>query len=146
MGGMTSSGIEGLDEVLVGGYLRRRAYLARWAPEVGKTLLGLHFLSAGIENDETVLFITLETGAEQLRRDATDFDLPFEDPDFHFLDLSPRSEFLREKQVYDIFGAPEMERGELVDAIVRAIAEAHDWRVRVAESEAGGARFEFDCR
>ena len=28
-------------------------------------------------------------------------------------------------------------------AIVRRIAEAHDWRIRVGESEAGGARFEF---
>ena len=28
-------------------------------------------------------------------------------------------------------------------AIVRTIAEAHDWSVTLAESEAGGARFEF---
>ncbi len=28
-------------------------------------------------------------------------------------------------------------------AIVRRIAEAHDWRIRVGESESGGARFEF---
>ncbi|WP_276281661.1 sensor histidine kinase [Halorussus caseinilyticus] len=28
-------------------------------------------------------------------------------------------------------------------AIVRRIAEAHDWRIRITESEAGGARFEF---
>jgi signal transduction histidine kinase len=27
--------------------------------------------------------------------------------------------------------------------IVRRIAEAHDWRIRITESEAGGARFEF---
>ncbi|WP_170977434.1 sensor histidine kinase [Halorussus salinisoli] len=28
-------------------------------------------------------------------------------------------------------------------AIVRRIAEAHDWRIRITESEEGGARFEF---
>ncbi|USZ68431.1 HAMP domain-containing histidine kinase [Halorussus salilacus] len=28
-------------------------------------------------------------------------------------------------------------------AIVRRIAEAHDWRIRVTESQSGGARFEF---
>jgi signal transduction histidine kinase len=28
-------------------------------------------------------------------------------------------------------------------SIVRTIAEAHDWDVRLTESEAGGARFEF---
>jgi signal transduction histidine kinase len=31
-------------------------------------------------------------------------------------------------------------------AIVRTIAEAHDWSVELAESEAGGARFEFAAR
>jgi len=31
-------------------------------------------------------------------------------------------------------------------AIVRTIAEAHDWSVDLAESEAGGARFEFSTR
>jgi signal transduction histidine kinase len=29
-------------------------------------------------------------------------------------------------------------------AIVRRIAEAHDWRIRVCESDSGGVRFEFD--
>jgi signal transduction histidine kinase len=29
-------------------------------------------------------------------------------------------------------------------SIVRRIAEAHGWSVRVTESDSGGARFEFD--
>ena len=54
-------------------------------------------------------------------------------------------------------GIPESERERIFEggystasdgtgfglAIVRRIAEAHDWRIRVAESESGGARFEF---
>ncbi|MCS7309588.1 MAG: recombinase, partial [Armatimonadetes bacterium] len=42
-----STGVPGLDEVLEGGLLPRRAYLLRGAPGTGKTLLGLHFLAAG---------------------------------------------------------------------------------------------------
>ncbi|SEO45886.1 KaiC protein [Halogranum amylolyticum] len=39
-----SSGIDGLDDVLNGGYLEGDAYLIRGEPGTGKTLLGLHFL------------------------------------------------------------------------------------------------------
>jgi circadian clock protein KaiC len=131
MKGRASTGIDGLDEVLGGGYLRRRAYLARGAPGVGKTLLGLHFLSAGVETDETGLFITLGTQEDQLKQDAASFGLHLEHPDFHFLDLSPRSEFFREKQVYDIFDAPEVEREEMVDAIVTAVEDIGPDRVVV---------------
>lgn len=54
-------------------------------------------------------------------------------------------------------GIPEAERGNVLDTgystategtgfgltIVKQIAEAHGWTVRLTESDAGGARFEF---
>jgi signal transduction histidine kinase len=57
----------------------------------------------------------------------------------------------------DGVGIPEAERGTVLEsgystrpdghgiglAIVRAVAEAHGWRVTVTESDGGGARFEF---
>jgi circadian clock protein KaiC len=43
----SSTGIEGLDEILQGGLVPCRAYLVRGGPGTGKTTLGLHFLAAG---------------------------------------------------------------------------------------------------
>lgn len=131
MQGRASSGIRGLDEVLRGGFLRNRSYLARGAPGVGKTLLGLQFLHAGVEAGETCLHISLGIREQELRSDAAAFGVDLDHEAFHFLDLSPRSEFFMEKQVYDIFDAPEVEREELVDAIVAAVEEHQPDRVVV---------------
>ena len=126
-----STGITGLDEVLRGGFLRGRSYLARGEPGVGKTLLGLQFLHAGVQAGESSLYISLGVRETELRADAAAFGLDLDHPEFHFLDLSPRSEFFMEKQVYDIFDAPEVEREELVDAIVAAVEEHQPDRVVV---------------
>jgi circadian clock protein KaiC len=125
------SGINGLDEVLNGGFLRNRAYLVRGEPGVGKTVMCLHFLDAGVAAGETVLFISLGTRESELRADAGTFGFALEAPAFNVLDLSPKSEFFEEKQVYDIFEAPEIEREEFVDAIVTAVEELDPDRVVV---------------
>ncbi|WP_255196789.1 ATPase domain-containing protein [Halorarius litoreus] len=127
--GRASTGIRGLDEVVSGGFLRNRAYLVRGAPGVGKTVLGLHFLDAGVKAGETVLFISLGTKETELRTDAATFGFDLSAPNFHVLDLSPKSAFFSEKQVYDIFEAPEVEREEFVDAVVTAIDDIAPDRV-----------------
>lgn len=127
--GRASTGIRGLDEVVAGGLLRNRAYLVRGAPGVGKTVLGLHFLDAGVKAGETVLFISLGTKESELRSDAASFGFGLDDGNFHLLDLSPKSEFFSEKQVYDIFEAPEVEREEFVDAVVTAVDDIRPERV-----------------
>src|SRR5215472_2852860 len=62
-----STGVAGLDEVLYGGLVTRRAYLVRGGPGSGKTTLGLHFLTEGVSRGEQSLFITLGEPEEELR-------------------------------------------------------------------------------
>jgi circadian clock protein KaiC len=64
------TGLTGLDEVLHGGLIPKRAYLVRGGPGSGKTTLGLHFLATGVARGESALLITLESSELQLRRDA----------------------------------------------------------------------------
>src|SRR5207342_2752157 len=64
-GECASSGIDGLDNILMGGFARRRLYLIEGAPGSGKTTLATQFLLDGARRNEPVLYVTLsETGEE----------------------------------------------------------------------------------
>lgn len=53
------SGIEGLDDILHGGWPAERMYLVIGQPGTGKTTLGLQFLLDGCRRGESVLYISL---------------------------------------------------------------------------------------
>ena len=65
-----SSGVAGLDDVLIGGFRRNRSYLLEGVPGSGKTTLALQFLQAGGSRGEPVLYVTLSETAEELRAAA----------------------------------------------------------------------------
>src|SRR5262249_9694403 len=62
-----SSGIEGLDNVLGGGFPVGHIYLVQGGPGVGKTTLGLQFLMAGRDEGGAQLYITLSETLDELR-------------------------------------------------------------------------------
>jgi len=122
-------GLTGLDEILHGGLIPRRAYLVRGGPGTGKTTLGLHFLRTGKERGESTLLITLESNEAQLRTDAAAQGLSLEG--VTILDLSPTREFFAENRSYDIFSAADVERDPTTQQIVAAIESARPTRVFV---------------
>lgn len=63
---VASTGIEGLDHILCGGFPRNHVYLLQGDPGVGKTTLGLQFLLEGARSGETVLYITLSETRDEL--------------------------------------------------------------------------------
>ena len=114
-----STGIPGFDEILHGGLIPGRAYLVRGQPGTGKTILGLHFLSSGVEAGEKSLYITLGEPAEQIRTNAE--VLGFDPKGIAFLDLSPSSQFFTEIQTYDIFSPAEVEREPTTQRIIEQV-------------------------
>ncbi len=121
-----TSGIEGLDEILNGGYIPGRAYLVTGGPGTGKTILGLHFLTAE-ESDKKSLFISLEESEFKIRANARiqNFDLDR----IVILDLSPASEFFLESKTYDIFSPAEVEREPITKKIFETIETLNPNRV-----------------
>ncbi len=124
-----STGIIGFDEVLTGGLIPKRAYLARGGPGCGKTMLGLHFLNAGIANDEVSLYITLGEPAEQIKTNGA--SLGFDTQAINFLDLSPGADFFTEVQTYDIFSPAEVEREPTTQRIIETVESLKPTRVLI---------------
>ncbi|MBE9212733.1 AAA family ATPase [Plectonema cf. radiosum LEGE 06105] len=124
-----STGIVGFDEILKGGLIPKRAYLARGGPGCGKTILGLHFLAAGIAKNETSLYITLGEPATQIKTNGA--ILGFDTEAINFLDLSPGADFFRQIQTYDIFSAAEVEREPTTQRIIETVESLKPVRVLI---------------
>lgn len=122
-----STGVIGLDEVLQGGLISRKSYLVRGGPGGGKTTLGMHFLAAGLANDETTLLITLGEPAEQILENS-----PAINPDaanLHCLDLSPDADFFTNMESYAIFAPAEVEREPITQKIIDKVKAVKPQRI-----------------
>ncbi|WP_135303661.1 ATPase domain-containing protein [Haloarcula amylovorans] len=122
-----STGISGLDEVLHGGLIANRSYLVRGEPGTGKTILGTHFLKAGADQGETVLYVNLEETTEDIKTNAATLGIDLDDVEF--LDLSPDSEMFARNQSYDIFAPSEVEQSSLTDAVTERVEDVEPDRV-----------------
>ncbi|ETW96888.1 MAG: recombinase RecA [Candidatus Entotheonella factor] len=122
-----STGIPGLDEVLGGGLLNGEAYLVRGGPGTGKTTLGAHFLTAGVHEGESVLWITLGEPEVKLHRHTK--RQGFQLDGVTILDLSPTAEVFAETSPYNIFASPDVERDPITQQIIDRIDALQPSRV-----------------
>ena len=70
-------GIEGLDEMILGGVPKRSLMVAIGAAGTGKTTFGLQFLTESLENDGRAIYITLEESREAILSTAEEKGWPF---------------------------------------------------------------------
>lgn len=128
-GARTSTGIAGLDEVLLGGLIARRSYMIRGGPGSGKTIWGLHFLDWAAAQGQTCLFITFGESEAELKRNGR--LLGFDVDRLKFLDLSPNSDQFAQAPDYDIFPPSEVERAPVARQIRDAVTSLRPSRVVV---------------
>ncbi len=64
------TGIAGLDAMLSGGFLRGSLNMAVGYSGTGKSVIGYHFLDAGMRSGEAVLLVTLKNTAEEILRQS----------------------------------------------------------------------------
>lgn len=122
-----STGVAELDEILHGGFIRRRAYLVRGDPGCGKTTLGMHFLCAGVKRKEAALFVSLGESQDQVYADAASIGLDMKG--VAFLDLSANSHFFNEMESYDLLDSIELDEESYVQKIIRQIGMLKPQRV-----------------
>jgi len=120
-----SSGIDGLDKLLRGGFIKGRAYYIRGESGTGRTTIGLHFLAEGAKKGERVLLITTTEKAEFIRRNSKELGLEIEGVEI--LDLTPGKDYYG--IAYDIFHPGEVEREKVFGEIARRVEEIKPSRV-----------------
>jgi circadian clock protein KaiC len=122
-----STGVEGLDELLRGGFIQGRMYLVTGKSGTAKTTLGMHFLYEGLTNDETVLHIHGEESAEELITNADQFGIDIRPVEF--LDLGPGSDFFTEDPSYDLVDSSDIDQERYTEVIHEAVEEIDPDRV-----------------
>lgn len=71
------SGIDGLDELIGGGFPKGSFVVVTGGPGTGKTIMGLQFLANGIKHGEKGIFITVEEAPEEIINQASLFGWNF---------------------------------------------------------------------
>jgi circadian clock protein KaiC len=122
-----STGVVGLDEILMGGLTPRRLYLLEGAPGSGKTTLALNFLLAGAARAERVLYVTLSETATELRAVAAShgWDLG----GIEVFDLGSASDVLSQEREQTLLHPWEVELGEVVKLITDEVERVNPRRV-----------------
>jgi len=118
-----STGVPNADRVLDGGLLAESATLLRGAPGAGKTIFGLHFLTA--DPADTGLYINLGEPPAYLHETADRFDRPTDGL------LSPSGDAFHGDSAYDLFHADEVERSPITESIRDRVDRVEPDRVLV---------------
>lgn len=111
-----STGIDGLDDVMAGGFAAGRLFLLEGSPGTGKTTIATHFLLAGSKAGERGLYITLSETEEELRVGAASHGWTFGD-DVEVYELAPPESLLDENQQQSLLYSSDLELGETTKRI-----------------------------
>jgi circadian clock protein KaiC len=114
-------GIEGLDDILLGGFTRDRLFLVEGMPGSGKTTLAMQFLLAGAAAGEPVLYVTLSETSDELRAVAKSHGWNLDE--VHLRELTPSEDELETSEQNTLFHPSEL---ELVDTTKRILADVEE--------------------
>jgi circadian clock protein KaiC len=111
---LASSGIEGLDYLMHGGFPTRRMHLIEGAPGTGKTTMALQFLLAAKARGERSLYVTLSETADELTAVAGSHGWSLEGIDIQQLAPVPN----RAAEEYTLYHPAEVELADLTKTVL----------------------------
>lgn len=121
------TGIAGLDNILHGGLPAGHMYLIEGEPGTGKTTLSLQILLAGIEQSESVLYVTLSETERELREVIEGHG--WDGRKIEIVQLEREVTALAPEHQYTVFEAMEVELGDTLRAIYEAAERVRPARV-----------------
>jgi len=120
-------GVEGLDDITVGGLTRGRLFLLEGSPGTGKTTIATQFLIAGAAENEAALYITLSETEDELRAGAASHGWSLDGVDI--FELVPPESLLDEEQQQSLLYSSDLELGETTRRIFEAFEKIKPTRV-----------------
>lgn len=122
-----STGVEGLDAILGGGFPVNRMYLVEGDPGAGKTTLALQFLLAGAQKGEHGVYATLSETEEELRDVARSHGWSLDG--VTICELQTAEESLKADSQYTLFHPSEVELSETTRAVLDTVDRVKPGRV-----------------
>ena len=123
-----ASGIDGLDNVLGGGFARECVFLIEGSPGTGKTTLGLQFLLAGAAAGERGLYVTMSETEVELRNSAASHGWSLGEQ-IEVFELVPPESLLDPDQQQTLLYSSDLELGETTRQIFEAVDRTAPSRV-----------------
>jgi circadian clock protein KaiC len=124
---VASTGVAGLDDILGGGFARRRLYLIEGVPGSGKTTLALQYLLEGVRHDESVLYVTLSETADEIRAVAESHGWHLDR--IHIRELAPPETVLDADEQNTMFHPSEIELAATMKPILEDVERLRPARV-----------------
>ena len=121
-----STGIEGLDDIVRGGFVPNRLYLVEGSPVSGKTTLAFQFLLEGVRRGEPVLHITLSESEDEIRAMADSHGWSLQGVTIR--ELVPPEQSLAEQR-YTVFHPSEVELSQTTRTILDEVTRRHPARI-----------------
>ncbi|HWN41226.1 MAG TPA: ATPase domain-containing protein [Thermoanaerobaculia bacterium] len=122
-----STGIEGLDYILGGGFPRNRMYLVKGDPGAGKRTLAMQFLLAGVRAGEPGVYATLSESEEELRDVARSHGWSLDG--ITICDLQASEESLKADSQYTLFHPSEVELSDTTRTVLDVVERVKPLRV-----------------
>ena len=122
-----STGVVGLDDVLVGGWPAEHLYLVEGDPGTGKTTLALQFLLEGVRAGEAVLYITLSESKRELHICAESHGWNVDKVEI--FELLPDESSLRADRQYTVYHTSEVELADTTAAVLERVEKIKPKRV-----------------
>ncbi len=124
---ISPTGIQGLDEILRGGFPENRLYLLLGNPGVGKTTVALQYLLEGARRGEQGLYIALSETREEILSVARSHRWPIDN--IAIFELSALEQQLAQEEQNTVFHPAEIELNKTTQMLLRRIQEVKPKRL-----------------
>ena len=113
------TGVEGLNDILLGGLPAGQMYLLEGSPGTGKTTLALQFIRTAVMAGETALYVTLSEPQSELEASALSHGWSTEE--LLIAEFIPEEASLSPEQQYTVFHPSEVELASTIQKLTQLI-------------------------